>query len=953
MITGLLSQSTAQERASNWELRILLLAPTGNDSKVTARLLTEAGHLVQECRCITQVCDELRKGCGAVVIAEESFAEVSLSPLIDAIRDQPSWSDIPLTIITGRGKATQWRVHGHDVTSLGGNVTLLERPFHGETLLRTVEVALRSRRRQFQVRMLLREQRDSSQLLQNILESISDAFAALDRDWRFIFVNRSFMALVSSQFESPVELLGERLWVKVPEITEAETISFFEHSMASQQPGVFEQYYQPAAKWLEIHAHPSPKMLSIYLRDITARKRAAGEQKKREKRTQLLSETLAQLLGADDCETVVRELFPKVAAHLDVDTYFNFMVDDDSGCLRLHSYTGISDEVAATLNRLEYGQAICGTVALTGEPIVACDIQHSSNERANLVRGLGLQSYACHPLIVRGQLLGTLSFASHTRSAFDLEELEFIRFISQHAAIALDRLRTEQTLRQNAQQLRLAIAAADLGDWSWEAESDMITMSPRAAEIFGVPAGRVMTRSALREQLDEEYREKALLELNRSIETGTDYDIEYKIVRPNGKECWVSAKGRGVYDGAGKLVGMKGMIQDISARKAYETALQEAKEAAEAANRSKDRFLAVLSHELRTPLSPVLMVASSMELDPTLPPSIKNDLAMIRRNVELETKLIDDLLDVSRITSGKLVLRPEPLDVNAAVRQVCQICRSPILEKSIRLEWQLAPQPCWVKADPARFQQVLWNLLNNAIKFTPFEGRIDLTTQVLDDQRVEICVRDSGMGIRADILPHIFGAFEQGDARITGQFGGLGLGLAIAKALVEMHKGTIAAESEGPGLGAVFRVTLPLDVAVQVAAPPAPMAERRVDATRMRLLVVEDHDDTARTLGLLLGRAGFIVTTAGNVASALRHASEESFDIVVSDLGLPDGSGYDLMRQIRERLDLPGIAMSGYGMEEDVRKSREAGFSEHLVKPVSIRLLEQAIHRVLTKECES
>jgi len=387
-------------------------------------------------------------------------------------------------------------------------------------------------------------------------------------------------------------------------------------------------------------------------------------------------------------------------------------------------------------------------------------------------------------------------------------------------------------------------------------------------------------------------------------------------------------------------------FSDVTERHRIETALQQAKEEAEAANASKDRFLAVLSHELRTPLTPVLMIAGALEHDPDLPPEVREDLAMIKRNVELETKLIDDLLDLSRITSGKVELKPESVDLNEAVRQVCGICQPHLIGAQVRLEMELGEDVGTISADPARLQQVLWNLLKNAIKFSPQGGSVRVTSQRRDSQRCEVRVQDRGIGIPPEILPRVFNAFEQGDARITRQFGGLGLGLAISRALVELHDGTIRAESAGPGQGATFTVELPGEAASPASKAPAAHGEKGAGARRTRLLLVEDHADTARALTRILHAAGMTVVTACDVATALAAFDREPFDLVVSDLGLPDGDGYEVMRAIRARRIVPGIAMSGYGMDEDIRRTQEAGFAEHLVKPIAVPQLIAAIGRL-------
>ncbi|RBP44639.1 PAS domain S-box-containing protein [Roseimicrobium gellanilyticum] len=924
------------------ERRILLCAPTGSDGRTAAKLLTGAGHEVMVCTSMVEVGVQIARGCSAVVLAEEALGTMTVPTFLEVLHQQPSWSDLPVIIVGGRGEAVQWRLRRMANLGLGGNVSLLERPFHPETLISTVEVAMRARSRQYQVRTLLQEQKESELRLHNIFQSISEPFAVLDQAWRFTYVNRGFMALVPRGRRGIASLLGHVLWEQFPKLEETELGKFLQHVSATQVPGVLEFEYEAARMWLEVRAYPSREMLALHVRDITERKQAAEQLRRRSERMQLLSELLAQLIGAADSQTVVRDLFPKVAKNLDVDTYFNFMLAESGDHLVLHSCRGVSQEVQDSIQTLPLGTAICGTVALLRQPIIATDIQHSTDPKADLVRGLGIQAYACHPLMVGGRLLGTLSFASHTRPAFDEEEIEFLRLITQYAAIALDRLKTTEAMEKNAQQLGVALGAAQLGTWNWDAQTDAMTISERTGEIYGLNAGTYPSRSVLRGLLHPDDRELAKSSAQRSVETGCDYDIEYRVRLPQGGYRWVAAKGRCVFHLDGSLAGMLGVAQDITASKVAEARLRESAAAAESANRSKDLFLAVLSHELRTPLTPVLLAADTMEHDAELPAAFKADIAMIRRNVELEAKIIDDLLDISRITSGKLNLNLESVDVNDSIRQVCAMCTAQITERSIQVRCDFADEPGTVRADSARLQQVLWNLLNNAVKFTPEGGTINIRTERLDGH-LRIQVQDSGMGIDQELLPQIFNAFEQGDIRITRQFGGLGLGLAITKALVDMHHGTIAAESDGKGTGACFTVTLPLETEVRAPASHSPSAQQPGRPVSLHLLVVEDHADTARVLGTHLRRMGFTVTLAHTVADALALVGEQHFDLVISDLGLPDQSGFELMRQIHAIRPIPGIAMSGYGMAEDIRKSREAGFSQHLVKPVNVTRLEEAI----------
>jgi signal transduction histidine kinase/ActR/RegA family two-component response regulator len=375
---------------------------------------------------------------------------------------------------------------------------------------------------------------------------------------------------------------------------------------------------------------------------------------------------------------------------------------------------------------------------------------------------------------------------------------------------------------------------------------------------------------------------------------------------------------------------------------------REARAEAEAANRAKDRFLAVLSHELRTPLSPVVMTIPAMEADGELPAKFREELAMVRRNIDLEVKLIDDLLDLSRVTSGKLRLELQGVRAHEVLRHAVRNSVPEAQGKRLEIREVLGAADDALLADPGRLQQVFWNLLRNAVKFTPEGGEIEVRTWNRAEGQLVVEVQDSGVGIPAEVLPRVFDAFEQGDVRMTRQFGGLGLGLAIAKAVVEMHGGTIRAASEGVGRGATFSVELQTSAAPKRAELPAPQEGTRVAAAQAtRVLLAEDHPDTARTMARLLAALGFEVKAANSVAGALALAAGERFDVMVSDIGLPDGTGYELMEQIRRRHGMKGIALSGYGMEEDVRRSREAGFSEHMVKPINVASLEGVLRRVV------
>jgi signal transduction histidine kinase len=365
------------------------------------------------------------------------------------------------------------------------------------------------------------------------------------------------------------------------------------------------------------------------------------------------------------------------------------------------------------------------------------------------------------------------------------------------------------------------------------------------------------------------------------------------------------------------------------------------------ANRAKDQFIAVLSHELRTPLTPVLATVTSLQGDKRLPGDVQEDLRMIRRNVELEARLIDDLLDLTRISKGKIQLHMDVVDATELLRQAAGICQSEIEAKAIEIAWECQAKGTCIKGDGTRVQQVFWNLVKNAVKFTPPRGRIEIRTWNPTEEVFAAQITDTGIGIEPEVLPRIFTAFEQGRSAITRQFGGLGLGLAISKALVEQHKGTLVASSQGRGRGASFTVTMPVTREAPAAASyPAPRLVPAAAARTVRVLLVEDHADTARVMTKLLQGCEYDVSWAASVAEALTVAAAARFDVLVSDIGLPDGTGLDLVRELRSRQPILGIALSGFGMEHDIQRSKEAGFEEHLTKPLNFQALIEAIERL-------
>ncbi len=376
-----------------------------------------------------------------------------------------------------------------------------------------------------------------------------------------------------------------------------------------------------------------------------------------------------------------------------------------------------------------------------------------------------------------------------------------------------------------------------------------------------------------------------------------------------------------------------------------------------AASKAKDDFLAALSHELRAPLNPVLLVASDGAINDAFDPAAREAFSFIEKNALLEARLIDDLLDITRIEHRKLPLERRPLDVHDAIRDAIVTVRQDISERGIELQLDLQAKQTTVFGDEVRIRQVFWNVLKNAVKFTEAGGTVRVRSQVAGDEIV-VEVIDSGIGMEPHEVTQLFAAFAQGDHAKPGgshRFGGLGLGLAISHRLLDLHGGAIEASSDGRNQGSTFRIRLPL----LRKAPPDPVSSgsdrpdenpsrsETVDRKAQRLLVVEDHEPTRATLERLLKSRGFVVTAVGTADAALSVASARAFDLVLSDIGLPDSDGFALMKTLRDSHGLRGIALSGYGMDSDLARGRRAGFVTHLVKPIRADVLSRALDEVL------
>jgi PAS domain S-box-containing protein len=526
-----------------------------------------------------------------------------------------------------------------------------------------------------------------------------------------------------------------------------------------------------------------------------------------------------------------------------------------------------------------------------------------------------------------------------------------------------DLRRSELALREKESVLRsfyessvMALGVIELT----EDDARFISTNALTDKFFGLAPGKLEGRSAKELSAAREMMSVWLEKFRECRSTLQPVRFEFQAHCASSPD-WVAATLSPMCPYGSERVLCSFIVEDVTDRKLAEAELRDAKEVAEAACRAKDRFLAVLSHELRTPLTPVLFGVSSV-LQSNPGPELRPTLEMIRRNIELEARLIDDLLDLSRFSRGRMRLELENIDIHETIRRAIEICSDETFIAGLEVVTELGAAQHHVNADDARLMQVFWNLIRNAVKFTPPNGRLTIRSTNLADpaggganeaQLIAVEFEDTGIGIEPSVLPRIFEAFEQHHDDLRGRSGGLGLGLAISRSLAEAFGGRLSASSPGRGLGSTFRLelaTVPAAVELVPAGTiPASPGEPSVaiGRTDLRILLVDDNTDTLRYLATVLRQRGHEVVTADCVAAARAAVNEAKvpFDLLLSDIELPDGDGMYLMRELSARRPIPGIAVSGFGAEEDRRLSREAGFFEHLTKPVDVGRLEAAIHR--------
>jgi PAS domain S-box-containing protein len=623
----------------------------------------------------------------------------------------------------------------------------------------------------------------------------------------------------------------------------------------------------------------------------------------------------------------------------------SILLFDDGGVMRFAAWRGLSE----AYRRAVEGHTPWTPDSVDPQPIVVPDVTKDPSLAPFLqtIQAEGIAGLAFIPLVSGGRVVGKFMVYLDEPRALTDEELQLAALIAAHITFAVSRTLAEGQARRSEAHLRYVLDAAALGTWDWDLVRQTVQWSDNLERLHGVPAGTFdRTFASYERHIHADDRERVMTSLRHAIEDGRPHDVEYRVVAPDGTERWVESKGHVEQDG-GRAVRMSGVCMIVTPRKEAEHARLAS---AEEASRLKDDFLATLSHELRTPLNAILGWVQ-MLLAGTLPADrARQAIDIIGRNAKAQAQLIEDILDISRIITGKLEIEPQIIAVPSLMDGVVSAALPAARAKQITISKHVPDGLPPIDGDPKRLHQVLASVVANAIQFTPEKGTVDIRA-VADGDAIELTVRDSGAGIPTEFLPHVFDRFRQADSRATRRHGGLGLGLAIARHVVEQHRGQMRADSDGPGLGTTITMRLPAR-AMPLGHAVSPLASThsglalRLDGAKV--VVVDDQRDSCELLAALFEQWGALVVQCANAPAALSTLLTSSVQLLVADIAMPDVDGYDLIRQVRQ-IDarLPAVAVTAYAYPQDRLKALAAGFTAYCAKPIDATHFLRIVRNVM------
>jgi PAS domain S-box-containing protein len=563
----------------------------------------------------------------------------------------------------------------------------------------------------------------------------------------------------------------------------------------------------------------------------------------------------------------------------------------------------------------------------------------------------GIAALAFIPLVSLGRVIGKFMLYFREPHAFTAEEQKLALIIAAQVAFAIERTRAEAQARRSEERLRFALDAASMGTWEWNLVTNDLGWSPNLESVHGLPPGTFDgTFASYEREIHPEDHHRVITAIRRAVVEGTPYEIEYRIVAPDGSIKWLEGKGQVEYEN-GRPARLSGVCRDVTPRKEAEIARLAA---ADEASRLKDEFLATLSHELRTPLNAILGWVQIVQTSELSPERVRHAIDVIARNGRHQAQLIEDILDISRIISGKLDIERSTVRVHGLVDSAVAAVLPAAREKQIRITQRLAERLPPIHGDGKRLQQVLGNVVSNAIKFTPEGGQVEICCTSRDDI-VTIEVSDTGIGIDPEFLPLVFDRFRQADSRATRQHGGLGLGLAIARHLVEQHAGEIVARSDGQDYGTTITIRLPAviaghncdeDAQTATASGTKPSMELRLDG--LTVLVVDDEKDSRELLAAIFERCGAEVIRCGSAREALTQLATTEVSLVVADIAMPEVDGCELLERARHlHKRIPAVAVSAYARPEDRQRALASGYDGYCAKPVETPEFLRTISMVL------